>query len=121
GAVERLDRLGDDAARRPGRARAQQRVDGDRRALERVGGERLGLLAEAAQRLGGVAVDALGVARQQDADGPAGVAQRPADDEAVAAVVALAAYDGHRPVRAQGDDLPRDRLAGALHELHPGD
>ena len=50
---------------------------------------------------------------------PAGLAQQPRDDQPVAAVVALAAHDRHRPVGREPLDRPRDAGAGALHQLEP--
>ena len=101
----------------PCEARAEDRVDDDRGVAERVGVERLVRAVEPLQVGRCVALVLGGVGEQQDAHGPAQLAQQAPGDEPVAAVVALAADDRDRAARDEAVGLQRQAGAGALHEI----
>ena len=63
----------------------------------------------------------LGGPEQQRLDLEAGLGEQARGDQAVAAVVALAADDPHRPLRRELGDRRGDRRAGRLHQLQRGD
>ncbi len=115
---QRGDRLAGRAVRLAGRARAQQRVDGDggarqarrREGLGRRPREAVGVRARVAAQL------ADGREGQHDDLAPA-LAQEPRRDVAVAAVVALPADDRHRPGAREALHERGQPAAGALHEL----
>ncbi len=133
--VDRIDRLGDGAARLAREAGAEQRVDDRGAASEHIADAPRALggapaRAVQAQRLlagetlevdTGVAAVVVGGARADDGDGAPGLAQQARDDEAVATVVALSTDHRDRPVGDGALDGPYDAGARPLHQLKPRD
>ena len=104
-------------ARGAAEARAQHGVDDHLRAIEARLRERLGHAArQALEVLARVALQLAGVDGREHAHRPAGLAQQPRGDVAVAAVVAAAADDHDLAVRRDLGHHPRQARPGALHQ-----
>jgi hypothetical protein len=119
-AIERLDRGRRRAVGSAGRAGAEHRVDhgaGPLQLAVEIGGIGLAGLGETVEVGGGVAGELVGRAEQQRPGLETGVAQVPGGDEAVAAVVPLAADQDDRPLRREADHRLGQGPAGCLHQL----
>ncbi len=132
GPLDRRDRLGYSSMGRAAEAGAEQRVDDHGRALERSHGllplrpraavearrPRAGQSLEVAR---GIAGELLRGGDAHEHHFPPAVTQQPRDDEAVAAVVALAAHDRDRAVGHEPLERAHDGAARALHQIEARD